>query len=246
MHETIRYLEEVSMNAWPALQTILDDGWVLRLANGYTKRANSVNPLYPCRRDLGDKLELCETFYRERDQKVVFKMTQAATPEGLDDALAARGYRVDSPTSVQVLQLDNGLPAPERTADLAGGLSPLWLDEYVRLSGVDPTHRPTIFRMLDSMVLDRCLALLRVGDQAVSCGLAILQGKHIGLFDIVTDASCRQRGYGRQMMLNLLDWGKRRGAQEAYLQVMLNNPLALRLYDALGFHEVYQYWYRIK
>ena len=47
-------------------------------------------------------------------------------------------------------------------------------------------------------------------------------------------------------MLNLLDWAKRKGAQVAYLQVMLNNPPALHMYERLGFQEVYQYWYRIK
>ena len=41
----IRTLEELSMNALPALQTMLYGGWVLRFANGYTRRANSINPI---------------------------------------------------------------------------------------------------------------------------------------------------------------------------------------------------------
>jgi N-acetylglutamate synthase len=32
----------------------------------------------------------------------------------------------------------------------------------------------------------------------------------------------------------------------AYLQVMLDNPVALNLYDSLGFKEIYKYWYRVK
>ena len=39
-----RRLEEVAMNAWPALQQMLFDGWIVRFAQGYTKRANSVHP----------------------------------------------------------------------------------------------------------------------------------------------------------------------------------------------------------
>ena len=39
-------IEELSLSAWPPLQTMVLDGWVLRFAEGYTKRPNSVNPLY--------------------------------------------------------------------------------------------------------------------------------------------------------------------------------------------------------
>ena len=47
----IRLIEEHALNAWPPLQTLLLDGWVLRLANGYTRWANSVNPLYASQQD---------------------------------------------------------------------------------------------------------------------------------------------------------------------------------------------------
>jgi len=66
------------------------------------------------------------------------------------------------------------------------------------------------------------------------------------LFDIVTHPNFRNRGYGRQLVLDLLSWGKERGARIAYLQVMLDNAPALRLYSKVGFEEIYRYWYRIK
>ena len=60
-----RRIEEVSLNSWPALQQILFDGWILRFSEGYTKRANSVNPLFASSMDVGEKVDTCERLYVE-------------------------------------------------------------------------------------------------------------------------------------------------------------------------------------
>src|SRR5512136_30546 len=98
----IKVIEELSINAWPSLQTMLYDGWVLRFANGYTRRANSINPIYPSGGDVSEKIQTCEQLYRDRGLNVVFKMTSAVYPAGLDDVLASQGYAVDAQTSVQI------------------------------------------------------------------------------------------------------------------------------------------------
>ena len=46
MIKEILQIEELSINAFPAILTELYDGWILRYSNGYTYRGNSVNPLY--------------------------------------------------------------------------------------------------------------------------------------------------------------------------------------------------------
>ncbi len=56
MMTIITALEELSLNAWPSHQTLLLDGWIIHLANGYTRRANSVNPLYPGNQALDQKI----------------------------------------------------------------------------------------------------------------------------------------------------------------------------------------------
>ena len=82
--------------------------------------------------------------------------------------------------------------------------------------------------------------------QPVACGLGVCEGDKVGLFDIVTEPSQRGKGLGQQLIAGILAWAVDNGAQTAYLQVMLNNEAALRLYEKLGFREIYQYWYRIK
>jgi ribosomal protein S18 acetylase RimI-like enzyme len=56
----------------------------------------------------------------------------------------------------------------------------------------------------------------------------------------------RNQGIGSLLIKHILKLGKICGAQKAYLQVMLNNPATLHLYQKLGFKEKYRYWYRKK
>jgi ribosomal protein S18 acetylase RimI-like enzyme len=240
----IQHIEELSLNAWPALQVVLYDGWVLRFANGYTRRANSVNPLYLSRQDVEEKIRSCEHIYRGNGLSVIFKMTPESFPQGLDDLLAQKGYVVDATTSVQTLDLGS-IEAPTCAARLETTLAETWLSDQCRLSKVDDRKRVIAGQMLKSIVPTTCYASIDEGGRAVACGMGVLEDGYLGIYDIVTDEEHRGRGYGKQMMLNLLSWAKRSGAKTAYLQVMLNNPPALHLYEKLGFREVYQYWYRV-
>jgi ribosomal protein S18 acetylase RimI-like enzyme len=238
--------EELSMNAWPSLQTVLYDGWVIRFAGGYTKRANSVNPLYTSTIDLDEKLRFCESIYQDKKTATTFKITPAVHPSNLDEILSARNYRKDSPTSVQVRELEttDAMLGPE--ANLRDDLSEEWLDAFGSIGAVAEPHRETLRRILTNIVPRHCFASLSSGDKIVACGLGVLQAGYLGLFDIATDGAFRRRGHGRQVVESILVWGKRNGARLAYLQVMLNNAPALHLYSKMGFAEKYQYWYRIK
>lgn len=242
----IRTLEEISFNAWAALQTVYYDGWLVRFANGYTRRVNSVNPIYPSALAADAKITRCEQLYNQRGQRTVFKMTPAVFPDTLDDLLAQRGYTKEALTTVQLAPLNN-LPVPERPADLlTNAPTKDWLDAFCRLNTIDPRHRPTMEHMLASVVPHCAFIALHHENEIAAVGLAVVDGAYVGLYDIVTDARWRGRGLGTQLVLNLLHWGKAQGAQTAYLQVMANNNPALRLYHQIGFRDLYPYWYRVK
>jgi len=242
----ITQIEELALNAWQSLQTLVYDGWVLRFANGYTKRANSVNPIFESHLSVADKVEACERLYRARHLEVVFKMTTAAQPANLDDELSARGYRRDSPTSVQLAELNDVDVHVADSIVVTESLTEAWLSDFMRLSGVNASRRATLQQMLNGSPLLNGFFALRRDTQTLACGLGVVQNEFVGLFDIVTDANFRQQGHGQTLVQNILAWGKTHSARIAYLQVMLNNAPALRLYAKLGFKEIYQYWYRIK
>ena len=242
----IRQIEEFSLNAWPSLQTITYDGWLIRFANGYTKRANSVNPIYPSTEEVSNKIDFCETLFRDRNLAPVFKLTNAVSPEMLDSDLEQRGYVAMDHTSVQVLSLSRISDPLMHAVKMSESLNEEWLKQICLLNNHNERSRNTMEQMFAVIVPRTCFLSLWDNGEAVACGLGVLERGYLGIFDVITDPRQRNRGFGGQLMLNLMKWGKENGAECAYLQVMLNNAPALRLYSKLGFTELYRYWYRIK
>lgn len=84
-------IEEILINAFPAVEREIYDGWILNFSGGYTYRANCIYPFYHSNYDLEEKVVYCENQYRELLLPAIYKMT-AAVPKALDDLLEARGY----------------------------------------------------------------------------------------------------------------------------------------------------------
>jgi ribosomal protein S18 acetylase RimI-like enzyme len=225
----------------------LHDGWILRFANGYSRRNNSVNAFYPGFWPAETKIKHCEEIFSARQMIPTFRMTPFVDPFNLDTLLEAAGYQVVSPTSVQVVDLSM-LQRP------AGRFEPTWwdfpddrwVDAYVRINRVSPEKHRALNEILTHIPADTCYLALQVQQRTVACGLGVIDPPFLGLFDIVTDPAYRRQGIGRELVLWLARRARRRAAEIAYLQVVADNVPALRLYESLGFREIYQYWYRVK
>jgi GNAT superfamily N-acetyltransferase len=249
-----RLLEELTLNAWPPLETLLFDGWLLSFSDGYTRRANSIHPLYASHLPLAAKIAACEAAYAARGQETVFKLTSAAEDALLDQTLADLGYQSAATTSVQIAPLDpRSLAAepqrdtrltPDREVTLSTSLDAAWLEDFNRLSATPARFQPTMRALLQKIVPAHVFASITLDDQTVAQGLAVAEHQCVGLFDIVVDLRVRNQGLGRRVVSRLLHWGQTQAATQAYLAVMADNAPAVHLYAQLGFHEQYRYWYR--
>lgn len=269
-----RRIEEASLNAWPALHQLFLDGWILRFAKGFTKRANSIVPLYPStgQQNLTEKIRYCENLYTAEHLQTVFRLisineevassqeesqkeSQEAPQEpsqhaSLDQVLSERGYHLDE-TSLVLTKTLAPLLAPEpstqtTSADLQ--ILPLseWLSVYCELTGMPEPARSLHEIILKSIATDCGFGALVVNGKPVACGLAVVEHELVGLFDIFTHEDQRGAGHGTQIVTALLAWAASQGAERAYLQMAEHNRAAATLYANLGFSEIYRYWYRIQ
>jgi ribosomal protein S18 acetylase RimI-like enzyme len=242
----IQRIEEISMNAWPTLQTIHYDGWIIRLAEGVTKRSNSINLLYESKLEINSKIDFCEKLYSSRNIPVCFKLTKIAQPKDIEKILNSRGYEHDLNLSVQLMNINNLIPDFNKKANISEMTDDRWLDSYLKMNQMDLSTRSEYKKILDQIILPKSLLTVKSNGLVIGCGLGVVEDTYLGLYDIVIDKKYRNQGFGKMIIDNLLKWGSSKGAEIAYLQVLTDNAPAIRMYEKLGFKEVYKYWYRIK
>lgn len=246
-----RLLWELEVNAWPALRQTVLDGWVCRFSEGYTGRANSVMPLHEGTMPVEAKVRIVEGMYRRANLVPLFCLHSGHEPPDLDCFLERRGYRKRvfsncTTVSIQTTALqghyDHGSPDLEVTEVPTEA----WFDALGTCAGCPPASVTILRRMLQRMVPEAGYALLRDSrGRVVTCGLAVLERRWLGLFTVSTAPEARRRGHGRRLVEGMLAWGQARGANGAYLQVISNNATGHALYRKFGFSEVGTYWYRM-
>lgn len=241
-------IEEASMNAWPAMQQVLLDGWIMRFSNGLTKRTNSIVPLYRSSQNetderFLDKIQYCENRYAQEQLPTLFRLTSLnnSVSQRLDSLLAARGYAIQERCYVMNRPLHDITQVPTLTFLTLER----WLASYCYLTG---TNEPasTLHNLILKSIAGQCgFAEIRDEEETVACGLGVIEHDLLGLFDIFTHPERRRTGIGRHIVTEMLAWGASCGATTAYLQVLADNHPALAMYDKLGFNKSHEYWYRI-
>lgn len=243
----ISLLEQLSANAWPAEVNQWLDGWLLRYADGVSRRANSVLALSTDVEGFEERLRVVEEFYGRRGLPARFHLSPASPPD-LDRRLEERGYRVEAPTWVQTASV---VTVRERAAvdtrfevTLLEAPDDPWFEVY----HLDPSHKRGQ-RAVRAGIMSRIgpstvFALLRLGGRPIAVGQGVAERGWVGLFSIVTHPQFRRQGAGTALVRALTEWGAGQGAAGVYLQVMETSIPAISLYMRLGFEPLYQYHYR--
>lgn len=239
----IAHVEEISLRAWPAIEEEFFDGWRLRFSQGVTKRANSVQPFTGSTHPLGEKVIRSEEWYAARGAPCIFRLTPLSEP-GLEPLLIDRGYCEIEPTLVLRRKITAEIQAWAGDRLIVAEPSE-WLDAFARVSGSPEGPPPPLLKIIEKGIERRVLALLWSDtlNAPIACGMAVLEGDWVGLYDLVTLETHRRSGVGTELIGSLLSVGARSGSSHAYLQVTQGNVAARSLYEKLRFEPVYRYSY---
>ena len=217
---TVRRFEAAGFRAWPASAVHYDGTWVVRLTAGHpAKRLNSVNPLDPGDvHDLPERIMRAGRRFDAYGRPLTFRLSPLAG-RTLTRHLENDGWTEFGESIVMRLDLDDEA--------VHGAMDQIPMKDMSRFVGAametqaaDPALRPGLSEVIGAIQPDA------------------------GLFEVATAAAERGKGHGRRLLLSALKWARLRGARHAWLQVEADNFAARRLYDTLGFTELYRYHYR--
>lgn len=236
-------LESRLINAWPSFEIEVADGWILRFAEGYSKRANAATPLVPGAELDAALIDHILLSFEDRGVAPCFRLT------GIEDrrceaVLAGKGLVAFDPSLCLVAPLGPDLET-DASVIIRPAAKSAWIEAAASSYGGEKANADRLGRIVRMIRQPAAFATLSLDGEAAAWGLAVAERGYVGLYDIVVAPSLRGLGLGRRLVTSLMAWGRDQGAQHAYLQMRETNEVAAALYAALGFSTAYRYTHRV-
>jgi N-acetylglutamate synthase len=236
-------LERVAARTWRGLEEQAYGDWLLRAADGFTGRANSVlvvgDPPVPPTAAVTEVAR----WYAARGLRPRAQVPSSPAGEAADAAFAAAGWERVEDVLVLTAPLA-GWPAAAVPVDLSPEPDDAWLTGYrYRGAPLPPVARRVLLAADDPVFAAVRLAPGPAPLAAVARGV-VVDGWLVATALTVAEEH-RRRGLATTVMGALGTWAAGRGAHSCVLQVVATNRPALRLYDRLGFTEHHRYHYRL-
>lgn len=231
-------IEPLAVQSWPAPETLVLDGWLLRFGKGYSSRLNSVSAIAYSGASLEQSIINVEKAYRARGLPPQFHIAPAVQPDGLEAALRARGYVAKTPTVLMIAdaaalaQYNDVRVLPKADAAFEaltreGSHSPADGDERLE----------TLARIRDP----KGFFLAFDGKIAVSSAASVVTDDWASIYVMRTTPAHRRKGHGQRIIGALAAWALSHGATRLYLQVDSSNVAGRALYARALFQDAYRY-----
>jgi len=237
-------VEETTLNAFPALRQILYRDWLLRFSDGFTRRANSINPRAARIETLEADVETCASLFARSGQRPIFRVPEICDAR-LEGILEKRGYTGEGGTLTLFGDLADTDNTPDPAAEMLATPSREWLDAMGVLQKRSPEQSAIFERIMSSIAVPAAFAGLREDGQLTALTLGAVHDGLLCFESVVTDERHRGKGHAKRLLASLNAWAIGLGAKGVCLQVEATNTAGRALYDRLGLKtQLYRYHYR--
>ena len=236
-------VEHACFNAWPSLRHAVQGDWLLRLSDGLSRRANSVNALNADATLSDNSLADLDAIYRANDLPLIFRVPTLLP--GVDRALDQAGLVAEGESCVLHGALTNDNARSEARVIVSARPDDAWITAMIALQGYAHAHA-TIYRRVIAMIAQPAgFATLRVDGEIAAVAYGVIDRGLLCCESVIVSPSFRGKGLGRSLMRGLFDWARANGVTAACLQVVADNTAGRALYRGLGLSsELHRYHYR--
>ncbi|TFG23952.1 MAG: GNAT family N-acetyltransferase [Promethearchaeota archaeon] len=247
----VKRFQEFLMNAWPAEHYFFLNGWILRFTKGVTYRANSVIPVNytGTKRSIESDIERAEVAYKSYNLPTIFTMHEYFEPKNLDVMLRDRGYIKQDPTNALLMQANN-LDLKEVNSEVNYELFNYRIDDFSSLLAEftkRDKYQQEIIKEITSRinVPERCFVIAKLEGKTIGTLMGVLNPQgFVYIADVFIVPEFRRQRIASSMLKTVIkEWAIPNGAKYIWLQVELENNIALKLYRNLGMKKVYSYYY---
>ncbi|WP_047241529.1 N-acetylglutamate synthase, CG3035 family [Corynebacterium epidermidicanis] len=244
----IRAVEIATAAAFPGIEHVEIDGWLLRAGDGITERSNSAAPLGASAGFSPVPIAAIQDFYQRHGLPPSILVPDRIAPTALQFARAS-GWSFGPEIVVMTRSLQ---PAPSFSPpagfhfEVLDAPTPDWLDLYHFRGQPLPEHALRLLQQEIEGHLGFGAIRSDSGEIVAITRATITAGgdeQYLGYSAVEVAAAYRRRGLASALGAAMLSWGAQMGATQAYLQVVATNEAGLGLYDKLGFTEHHRHRY---
>lgn len=246
MKSKVQFFQELSYNAWPAERSLLLNGWLIRVSEGITNRANSVLPLCYQGTDVTKDIVEVEKIYLKNKLPIIFQIPDYYEPSNLLEKLIENGYNDRNETIVMESKVTDML-LHEKNIDfvykIEDNLTMKWFEFLKKNTNTNSERLDGIRKIIERISFKKISCTVEKSGEIFCQMLGVIERNHLGVYNMITHLDFRRKGMAQSMLTGLIYWAKQNEISNMYLQVEKENLGAIKLYSNVGFKELYRYRY---
>ncbi|MFX1358398.1 MAG: GNAT family N-acetyltransferase [Promethearchaeota archaeon] len=247
----VRQIQETLLNVWPAKEHFFLNGWILRFTNGVTSRANSVLPLnyYGNKNKIDSDIDIVEKAYKIYGLPSIFTMHDYHEPKYLREKLIERGYKEVSLTTTMgasITDINYCSLNTDYNYEIHNDRVSEFNEFLAKYSKRSIEQQFIIKKICKRIKIPQTRFILtKDGNNVIGTTMGVLS-VYVSLYiaDVFVNPKYRRKKIASSMLINLIkDLAPNNRAINIWLQVEVENKVAIKFYEHLGLKSLFNYYY---